>query len=103
MPCPCRTSGLQSLGFCCCWQAIHDEVNCSRLRYSVQERPALSALEHHIRQVPWLQLMEECVLSCLAAACAGLAAADVLRAYRQVGLPLLQCGLLHVPCRSTCR
>lgn len=30
------------------------------------------------------QLMEECVLSCLAAACSGAAPADVLRAYRQV-------------------
>ena len=63
----------------------------------------MTALEHHISQVPWLQLMEECVLSCLAAACAGLAAADVLRAYRQVGLSLLQCGLLHVPCKFLCR
>ena len=51
---------------------------------NAQEQPDLSALEHHIREVPWPQLMEECVLGCLAAACAGLESADVLRAYRQV-------------------
>jgi len=49
-----------------------------------QEQPDLRALEHHIRKVPWPQLMEECVLGCLAAACVGLEPADVLRAYRQV-------------------
>ena len=60
----------------------------------------MGVLEHHTSQVPWPQLMEECALSCLAAACAGLAAADVLRAYRQVGLLLLKRGLLHAACRS---
>ena len=70
----------------------------AQVAHSVQKQPSLSALEHHIRRVPWLQLMEECVQSCLAAACAGLAAADVLRAYRQVGLTLLKCGILHMPC-----
>ena len=49
-----------------------------------QECPELRALEHHIRDVPWAQLMEECVICCLAAACAALAPWEVLRAYRQV-------------------
>lgn len=51
---------------------------------AVQERPELRTLEHHSRDVPWAQLMEECVICCLAAACAGLDSGDVLRAYRQV-------------------
>ena len=54
--------------------------------YLVQECPELRTLEHHIRDVPWAQLMQECVICCLAAACAAMAPGEVLRAYRQVAI-----------------
>ena len=89
-----RSASLLLLASHACWYELQWQY--ITVVHPVQERPSLSALDNHISQVPWPQLLQECVLSCLAAACAGLAVADVLRAYRQVGLPLLECGL-HVP------